>query len=125
MILQGQTMIVIQHQDQLVEFAVLGEFTLADFKEFEELVLYKIKFSGPVNLFVDLREMLGLTIDVALEELRFSRAHVNDFARIAVLTGSQWTSWSVWLSQLFVNAEVRVFAEEDAARTWLAETGVK
>jgi hypothetical protein len=29
------------------------------------------------------------------------------------------------LSQLFVNAEVRVFAEEDAARTWLAETGVK
>jgi hypothetical protein len=125
MILQGQTMIVIQHQDQLVEFAVLGEFTLADFKEFEELVLYKIKFSGPVNLFVDLREMLGLTIDVALEEMRFSRAHANDFARIAVLTGSQWASWSVWLSQLFVNAEVRVFAEEDAARTWLAETGVK
>ena len=118
-------MIVIQHQDQLVEFAVLGEFTLADFKEFEELVLYKIKFSGPVNLFVDLREMLGLTIDVALEEMRFSRAHVNDFARIAVLTDSQWASWSVWLSQLFVNAEVRVFAEEDAARIWLAETGVK
>ncbi len=114
-------MIVIQHQDRLVEFAVLGEFTLADFKEFEELVLYKIKFSGPVNLFVDLREMLGLTIDVAWEEMRFSRAHVNDFARIAVLTGSQWASWSVWLSQLFVNAEVRVFAEEIAARAWLAE----
>jgi hypothetical protein len=118
-------MIAIQHQDHLVEFAVLGEFTLADFKEFEELVLYKIKFSGPVNLCVDLREMLGLTIDVAWEEMRFSRAHVNDFTRIAVLTGSQWASWSVWLSQLFVNAEVRVFAEEDAARTWLAETGVQ
>jgi hypothetical protein len=39
-------MITTQHQDHLVEFAVLGEFTLADFKEFEELVLFEIKFSG-------------------------------------------------------------------------------
>lgn len=114
-------MIAIQHQDHLVEFAVLGEFTLADFKEFEELVLYKIKFSGPVNLLVDLREMLDFTIDVAWEEMRFSHAHVNDFTRIAVLTNSQWAAWSVWLSQLFVSAEVRVFEEEIAARAWLAE----
>jgi len=114
-------MIAIQHQDHRVEFAVLGEFTLADFREFEELVLYKIKFSGPVNLFVDLREMLGFTIDLAWKEIRFSRAHVNDFTRIAVLTSSQWVAWSTWLSQLFLDAEVRVFAEEDMARAWLAE----
>lgn len=115
-------MIAIQHQDHLIQFAVLGEFTLADFKEFEELVLYTIRFSGPVNLLVDLREMLGFTIDVAWEEIRFSRAHVNDFNRIAVLTDSQWTAWSAWLSQLFVNAEVRVFEEEARARAWLTET---
>lgn len=115
-------MIAIQHQDHRVEFAVLGEFTLADFKEFEELVLYKIKFSGPVNLFVDLREMLGFTIDVAWKEIRFSRAHTHDFIRIAVLTSSQWATWSAWLSQIFVEADVRVFEEEAAARDWLAET---
>lgn len=114
-------MIVIQHQDRLVEFAVFGEFTLADFKELEELVLYKIKFSGPVNLFVDLREMFGFTIDVAWEDIRFSRAHEHDFARIAVLTGSRWARWSVWLSRLFVDAEVRIFEEEVAARAWLAD----
>lgn len=113
-------MIAIQHQDRLVEFAVLGEFTLADFKEFEELVLYKIKFTGPVNLFVDLREMFGFTIDVAWEEIRFSRAHEHDFARIAVLSDSQWTTWSVWLSRLFVDADVRIFEEEAEARAWLA-----
>lgn len=113
-------MIAIQHQDRLVEFAVLGEFTLADFKEFEELVLYKIKFTGPVNLFVDLREMFGFTIDVAWEEIRFSRAHERDFARIAVLSDSQWTTWSVWLSRLFVDADVRIFEEEAEARAWLA-----
>ncbi|MES2236700.1 MAG: STAS/SEC14 domain-containing protein [Pseudomonadota bacterium] len=114
-------MIAIQHADHLVQFAILGEFTLADFKEFEELVLYKVHFTGPVNLLVDVREMLGLTIDVAWEEVRFSRAHTHDFKRIAVLTSSQWVAWSAWLSQLFVEADVRVFEEEAAARDWLAE----
>lgn len=115
-------MIAIQHTDHLVQFAILGEFTLADFKEFEELVLYKVRFTGPVNLLVDVREMLSLTIDVAWEEVRFSRAHTHDFNRIAVLTSSQWVTWSAWLSQIFVAADVRVFEEEAAARDWLAET---
>lgn len=115
-------MITIQHTDHLVQFAIFGEFTLADFKEFEELVLYKVRFSGPVNLLVDVREMLSLTIDVAWEEIRFSRTHTHDFTRIAVLTSSQWVTWSAWLSQIFVAADVRVFEEEPVALAWLAET---
>jgi hypothetical protein len=114
-------MIVIQPAEQLIELVVLGEFTLADFKEFEEAVLYKIKFSGPVNLLVDLRKMLDFTVDVAWEDVRFSRQHVADFNRIAVLTDSQWLAWSAWLSQIFVKADVRVFDDEADARAWLAE----
>ncbi len=114
-------MITTQHHGQLVEFAVFGEFTLADFKEFEDLVLHQIKFSGPVNLLVDLRDMADFTVDVAWEEIRFSRQHAGDFKRIAVITDSQWVAWSAWLEQLFVSADVRVFAEEAEARGWLAE----
>lgn len=115
-------MITTEHRAHLVEFAVLGEFTLADFKEFEELVLYEIKFSGPVDLLVDLREMADFTLDVAWEEMRFSKEHSGDFRRIAVITHSQWVAWSAWLSQLFVNADVTVFEEEAEARAWLAES---
>lgn len=114
-------MITTQHQNHLVEFAVFGEFTLADFKEFEELVLFEIKFSGPVNLLVDLRDMADFTLDVAWEEIRFSQQHAGDFKRIAVITDSQWVAWSAWLSQLFVNADVTVFDNEADARAWLAE----
>lgn len=113
-------MITTQHQNQIVECAVFGEFTLADFKEFEELVLYKIKFVGPVDLLIDLRQMADFTVDLAWEEIRFSQAHSDDFRRIAVVTESQWLAWSAWLSQLFVNADVRVFELEPEARTWLA-----
>lgn len=115
-------MITTQHQGHLVEFAVFGEFTLADFKEFEELVLYEIKFSGPVNLLVDLRDMADFTVDVAWEEIRFSQQHAGDFKRIAVITESQWVTWSAWLSQLFVSADLTVFTDEAEARTWLAES---
>ena len=114
-------MITTQHQDHLVEFAVFGEFTLNDFKEFEELVLSEIKFSVPVDLLVDLRDMADFTLDVAWEEIRFSQQHAGDFRRIAVITDSQWVAWSAWLSQLFVNADVTVFADEAEARSWLAE----
>jgi hypothetical protein len=114
-------MITTQHQDHLVEFAVFGEFALADFKEFEEMVLTEINFSGQVDLLVDLRDMADFTLDVVWEEIRFSKQHAGDFRRIAVITDSQWVAWSAWLEQLFVNADVTVFDDETEARSWLAE----
>lgn len=112
-------MIAIDHNNNLVSLAVFGEFTLADYKEFEELVNYKVKFEGPVNLLFDLREMAGFTLDVAWEEIKFSREHAHDFGKIAVLTDDQWLTWSAWVTQLFVDAEVLVFNDEAEARSWL------
>ncbi len=114
-------MIAIEQPAQSVSVVVLGEFTLADFKEFESLVAYKVKFEGPVNLFFDLREMAGFTLDMAWEEILFSRQHPGDFNRIAVVTDSQWVTWSAWLSQVFVSADLRVFESAEEARAWLAE----
>jgi hypothetical protein len=112
-------MIVIQQEPQRVIVNVYGEFTLADYKEFEDMVNYKTKFEGPVDLLFDLREMIDFTLDVAWEDIVFSRAHADDFTRIAVLTNSQWVAWSTWLSKIVISAELRVFAEEDEARAWL------
>ncbi len=112
-------MITTDQNDNRVNLTVFGEFTLADYKEFEEIVNYKVQFEGPVNLFFDLREMSGFTVDMALEEIRFARAHAQDFARIAILTDDQWVTWSAWLSQMFVDATVRVFEDADDAEAWL------
>lgn len=114
-------MIVIDHQPQRVNVAVFGEFTLADYKEFEEIVNYKVRFEGAVDLLFDLTQMAALTLDVAWEELRFSRAHANDFNRVAVVTDSQWVTWSAWLSQTFVSADVEVFDSVGKAAAWLEE----
>ena len=113
-------MISTENTEKMVALTVFGEFTLSDYKEFEELVNFKVQFEGQVDLLMDLREMVGFTLDVAWEEIKFSRQHAGDFRRIAVLTEDQWLTWSAWVSQLFVNAEVRVFDDEDEARAWLA-----
>jgi hypothetical protein len=102
-----------------VNVTVFGEFTLADYKEFEEIANYKVQFEGPVSLFFDLREMSGFTVDMALEEIRFAREHAHDFARIAIITDDQWITWSAWLSKFFVDVEVRVFEDADDAEAWL------
>lgn len=115
-------MIAIDHTDQLVTVTVLGEFTLGDFKEFEELVLYKIEFAGPVRLLFDLREMVSFTVDMAWEEVQFSREHGADFERIGIITQSQWLAWSAWLQQLFVDADLRVFEDSAEAQAWIAES---
>ena len=112
-------MILTDHQPGRVNVSVFGEFTLADYKEFEEVVNYKVQFEGPVDLYFDLSQMADFTLDVAWEEIKFSRAHANDFNRVAVVTDSQWVTWSAWLSQVFVNADVEVFLNADEAKVWL------
>lgn len=115
-------MIVTDHQSHLVGVTVYGEFTLADYRELEELVNFKVQFEGPVDLLFDLSQMAGYTLDVVWEEIKFSRAHATDFNRIAVVTDSQWVAWSAWLSEFFVDADIEVFPDIEAARAWLAES---
>lgn len=112
-------MITIDHNQALVGVTVLGEFTLDDFREFEEYLLAEHLFDGSRRLMFDLREMAGFTVDMAWEEIKFSRLHGGDFKRVAVVTDSQWVAWSAWLEQLFVSADLRVFDNPEEARTWL------
>jgi hypothetical protein len=114
-------MIVTDFTGNLVTVTAFGEFAIADYREFEELVNFRIKFEGVINLFIDLRAMTDFTLDVAIEEMRFAREHSHDFGRIAVLAGSPWMNWTAWLTQVFVDADVTVFDDEAAARAWLAE----
>ena len=112
-------MISTENTEKMVALTVFGEFTLADYKEFEDVVNYHIQFEGQVDLLFDLRQMVGFTLDVAWEEIKFSRQHANDFRRVAVVTDSQWVTWSAWLSQTFVEADVEVFDTAAAASEWL------
>jgi hypothetical protein len=116
-------MISIQIEESYTNVSVLGEFTLADMKELEEHALYQIRMHGNANLLLDLRDMLGYTLDVAWEELKFTRSHAREFGRVAVVTDSQWLAWLAWLEGLFTDAEIEVFANYDDALEWVTAVG--
>lgn len=111
-------MIAIKDEGKLVSISVMGEFTVQDYKEFEEHVMYHLR-SGGVNLLLDLRDMLRYTLDVVWEEVKFNREHRYDFRKIAVVTGSEWMVWLAWLNSLFVDGELRVFDDPGLALEWL------
>ncbi len=115
-------MITIEHTENLVNVAVLGEFTLADFKHFEEQALQQLKHTGAVNLLFDLRAMVSVSIDVVWEEIKFfGQEHHYDFSKIAVVTDDQWVTWEALLSRLFIEAEIVVFNDYPEAEAWVAE----
>jgi len=113
-------MIAIKDQGKLVSISVIGEFTVTDYKEFEQHVLDHLK-GGGVNLLMDLRDMVGYTLDVIWEEIRFNREHRYDFRKIAVVTGDEWMVWIAWLNSLLVDGELRVFDDPGIALEWLEQ----
>lgn len=113
-------MISLDVKNNLIAVSVMGQFTLDDYREFEQAVNYGIQFKGKVDLLFDLRDMLSYSLDVAWEELKFSREHKNDFGRIAILTDDQWMAWSMWINRSFMSADIRLFDDLEMAQAWVA-----
>lgn len=114
-------MIKLDTKNNQIAVSVMGQFTLDDYREFEQAVSHGIQFQGKVNVLFDLRDMLSYSVDVAWEELKFSREHKNYFERVAILTGDQWVAWSMWINRLFMSADIQLFDELEAAQAWVAE----
>ena len=114
-------MIIIEQEKDLLNVHIYSDMTLEDFREFEEAVTDELKRYDHVNLLLDLSSMSRFSVDVALEELRFNRAHARDYQKIAVVTNSQWMAWVSWLAAAFVTAEVKQFDDVESAHAWLGE----
>ena len=114
-------MISLRQHGAAVIAVILGEFQLADFRELEVQVdaCFAKPGAGPVDVLIDLRDMVNFTLDVAWEELRYTRRHSHDFGRIAVVTDTEWSIWSSWIARAFVDARFLIFDSYEEAEAWL------
>lgn len=111
-------MISIEEDKDLLSAHVFGEFTVDDFQEFEDAVTDELKYAPKVKLVLNLTQMSGFTIDMAWEDIKFTRAHNHDFQRIAVVSSNQWITWMGWLNGVFTDADLQVFSDLDEALVW-------
>src|SRR5512144_2898909 len=98
-------MISVQHEGNISVVGVYGEFELADYQRFEAEVIAQIGRQGRLSLLMDLRDMLGATLDVAVEDIRFTRKHAKDIGRIEILSDRDSVAWTALLSQWIVDTE--------------------
>ena len=82
----GRPVITIEREDGLIVVGVFGELTLADVQRLEREVPGEVASGERVALLIDLRDMLGATIDALLEDIKFSRHRSRDIRRVAILS---------------------------------------
>lgn len=114
-------MIVVAEDRDLLEIHVYGELTLADYREFEQAVGRELERAPKIKLLLDFTNMARYTLDVAWEDVKFTRAHAHDFRRIAIVSNSEeWAPWLSWVNAAFSDAETRLFDNANEALAWLS-----
>lgn len=114
-------MISIREQDYGLDVALFNEFVLADFTLFEEALMKRVKEKGKPDLLLDLTELKDFTLDMALEELKFVRAHKEDFGRVAIVVTDIWIKLGAHISGLLTATDSKYFETVEAAQAWMSK----
>ncbi|HJV07880.1 MAG TPA: STAS/SEC14 domain-containing protein [Chromobacteriaceae bacterium] len=112
-------MISIREQNYGLDVALFNEFSLADFKLFEQALLKRVEEQGTPNVLLDLSELKDFTLDMAMEQVKFVRAHEKDFGRVAIIVDDVWIKLAAHIAGLLSPAFVEYFDNADAAQAWL------
>ncbi|GHD71564.1 STAS/SEC14 domain-containing protein [Vogesella fluminis] len=112
-------MISIREQDYGLDVALYNEFTLGDFKLFEEALLKRSGEHDKPDVLLDLSGIKDFTLDMAMEEIRFMRAHENEFGRFAVVADDSWIRLAAHLSGLLTRVPAQYFETVEEAQDWL------
>lgn len=114
----------VEQGPDILKATAVGELTLTDYQQLETAINEVHAGGEPVQLRLDLTQMVGFTIDAAWEDLRFMGKHGQDLGHVAVVTTDQWMTWASWINAAFTDAEVRIFEDATAADAWLTEVSV-
>jgi len=112
-------MISIREQEYGLDVALFNEFTLADFKLFEAALVKRAAEIGRPDVLLDLSEVKDFTLDMALEELKFARAHEKDFGRVAVVVNDVWIKLAAHMAGMISPGHSEYFKSIDQAQSWL------
>ena len=112
-------MISIRQQSYGLNVALFNEFTVEDFKLLEQSVADVLQEHEQPDLLLDLSLMRDFTIDMAWEQVRFTRQHIGEFGLIAIVVNDWWIELGARLSTLLSMHHAKYFKTAEEAQTWL------
>lgn len=102
-------MISIREQDYGLNVALYNEFTLDDFKEFENAAMMAIERVHRPDLLLDLTMLKDFTIDMAVEHLKFLGHHDDDFGKVAIVVNDIWIKLASYISDWLTGGNYRYY----------------
>ena len=112
-------MISIRKQSYGLNVALFNEFTLDDFKLLEQSVLEVLEELEQPDLLLDLSLMKDFTIDMAWEQIRFTRQHIGEFGLLAIVVNDWWIELGARLSNILSLQHAKYFKTAKEAQAWL------
>ena len=107
--------------DNVVELAIEGKISEADFERVITLMTADIEKHGKLRLLEEIRGFEGMDLVVFWKDARFGLKHVNDFSHVAVVADAEWMRAIATAIGNLLSAEVKGFDRSsiEAARNWL------
>ena len=107
--------------DNIVELAVEGKLTEADFERAIVQMTADIEKHGKLRLLEEIRSFEGMDLMALWKDAQFGLKHVNDFSHVAVVADAEWMRTIAAAAGNVLSAEVKAFDRSniEAARNWL------
>ena len=112
-------MISIREQEYGLNVALYNEFTLEDFRQFEEAALQAVKRVHRPDVLLDLSMLKDFTIDMAVEQLKFMRNHYEFFCFFVFVVDDVWIRFGTHISSLLTQQHPKYFDDAVSAQAWL------
>lgn len=109
-------------RNDLVAIQVEGKIDKKDYKELGELVENKGKDHEKINMYLEFKNIEGVTPKAALDDIMTYFKYVTRFNKIAVLGEESWGNLLASTSNEFYSAEIRFFRldRKQEAKAWLS-----
>jgi hypothetical protein len=107
---------------RLVALRVSGKLTKQDMDLVAPPLEEKIRESGKVDLFCDMTDFDGWSLDGFWAELKFDAKHAKDFRRVALITGKPRHRFMASILKPFTSAEIKCFQQQKKsdALSWVS-----
>ncbi len=107
--------------NNIVEIAVEGRLTEADFEKVTAQMTADIERHGKLRMLEEIRSFEGMDLMALWKDAQFGLKHVNDFSHVAVVADAEWMRTIAAAAGNVLSAEVKAFDRDsiDAARNWL------
>ncbi len=109
--------------DDILEVAVSGKLTRADYADLVPTVEHLIEEQGKIRVLLRMQDFHGWTAGALWDEIKLDVKHLRHIQRIAILGEKAWQRGLTAFFAPFTKATVRYFAADqtEAANAWLVE----